>query len=141
MDNESNPLSNPSSDEGKGLNRDAPASTTESKKRGLPEEAKPFMWQPGQSGNPAGRAKKKPITELYEEILNDPALKIQLKQAIVSRLTSNRIVGSMELKEAAERVEGKVVQKIDADVTISTIAERLREAQERREAREKGSSE
>ena len=39
----------------------------------------------------------------------------------------------MLLKDMAERLEGKVVQPIEADVTLSTLAERMEKARERAE--------
>lgn len=34
----------------------------------IAEHGKPFHWKPGQSGNPGGRPKSKPITEAYNRI-------------------------------------------------------------------------
>ena len=37
--------------------------TNGNKTRTLPEAAKPFMWKPGESGNPGGRPKKNDLTD------------------------------------------------------------------------------
>lgn len=89
----------------------------------------------GVSGNPSGRPKKKPITEIYEEILNDPAFREKVKQAAIKRLLSERMVGGLELKEAAERVEGKVTQPVEVEVNLS-ISERMEKARKRAEIKE-----
>jgi hypothetical protein len=88
---------------------------------------KPF--QPGQSGNPGGKPKKKPQTEIYEELLQDPVFKAAYKEAIKARLLSGRMVGHLEGRELADRLEGKVTQKIDADLHIG-ISARVRKALE-----------
>lgn len=98
------------------------------RKKGL-ENLRP--WQPGQSGNPSGRPKKKPVTEIYEELLADPEVRDKIRDAILSRLLSSRMVGALEIKEATDRLEGKVVQGIDADITLSSLAERMQRAKDK----------
>lgn len=88
-------------------------------------------FMPGQSGNPTGRPKKKPITELYEAMLNDPELLDVAKDAIRRAISKGSMAMVLQLKEMAERVEGKVTQPIEADVTISSLAERMQKARER----------
>jgi len=80
-----------------------------------PKNLKP--WQPGQSGNPGGRPKKKPITELYEELLNDGATLKAIRTAIVRNIEAGKAAFIPLLREMADRVEGKVTQPIDAVVT------------------------
>src|SRR5262245_60822112 len=53
----------------------------ENSEMGKIENLKP--WQSGQSGNPGGRPKKKPITELYEQLLNDGATVRAIRAAIL----------------------------------------------------------
>lgn len=98
--------------------------------RKLPKEAEPYKWQPGQSGNPGGRPKKKPITELYEEILNDPEQIAILRTSIVKALSKGQMAMVLQLKEMTDRVEGKVTQPIEADVTVN-LADAIAEARKR----------
>jgi hypothetical protein len=89
-------------------------------------------WQPGQSGNPGGRPKKKPVTDLYEEMLQDPEFVDSVRAAIVSAVRKGSMAMVLQLKEMTERVEGKVVTPIEADVTVTaTLADRMRKARER----------
>ena len=77
-------------------------------------------WKPGQSGNPGGRPKKKPITELYEQLLNDGATVKAIRAAILRNFKSGKTAFVPLLREIADRVEGKVTQPIDAKVTEVT---------------------
>jgi hypothetical protein len=96
-------------------------------KRGRVENLKPF--KPGQSGNPSGRPKKTPLTDLYKELLDSPEIIAEVRNSVRAMVKSGRMVGMLQLKEMAERVEGKVTQPIEVEVSIS---ERIRKARERR---------
>lgn len=94
---------------------------------------KPF--QPGQSGNPGGRKKhwlSDVFQETLEERLSDPALRQQFKDALWSKLLSEKVVGSMTLDKVLERTEGKVADQlqVSGDVAL-TISDRLAKARER----------
>jgi hypothetical protein len=82
-------------------------------------------WKPGQSGNPGGRPKRKPVTELYEEMLSDPGLVADLRNAIAKAIRKGNMAMVLQVREMTDRVEGKVMQPIEADVNVSTLAERM----------------
>ena len=86
---------------------------------------------PGASGNPTGRPKKKPITEMFEKMLEDAETHDSIANAML-KIFSERsgIAKVMLLKDMAERVEGKVTQPIDAEVTV-TLADAIAEARKR----------
>src|SRR5215467_3240527 len=69
------------------------------------------------SGNPGGRPKKKPITELYEQLLNDGTTIKAIRVAILKNIKTNKTALVPLLREMADRVEGKVTQPIEAKVT------------------------
>jgi hypothetical protein len=98
------------------------------KNKGKPENLRP--WKPGESGNPGGRPKKKLITEMYEEILNDPGHIAAIKEATVKSLRKGNMAMVLQLKEMADRTEGKVTQPIEADVTVN-LADAIAEARKR----------
>lgn len=87
-------------------------------------------WKPGQSGNPSGRPKKKPITEMYERILNDPENVAAIEKATISALRKGNMAMVLQLREMADRTEGKVTQPIEADVTVN-LADAIAEARKR----------
>lgn len=70
-------------------------------------------FKPGQSGNPGGRPKKKPLTELYEEILNDSRKVGEVRRAIIAVLVKAQPGMVPLLKEMADRVEGPMRQQVD----------------------------
>lgn len=80
-------------------------------------------FMPGQSGNPNGRPKKTPITDLYQEILNDPANMETFKQAVIKAVNSGRMSSMFQLKEMAERVEGKVTQSLEVKTELRDMTE------------------
>jgi hypothetical protein len=107
-----------------------PQNTSANTPRPLPEGMEARKWQPGQSGNPGGRPKKKPVTELYEQILNDPKNVALFERAIIKALTKGNMAMVLQLKEMTDRVEGKVTQPIEADVTVN-LADAIAAARKR----------
>jgi hypothetical protein len=85
---------------------------------------------PGQSGNPGGRPKRKPVTELYEEILNDPEAIEMLRQSLIKSLKKGNMAMVLQLKEMTDRVEGKVTQPIEADISVN-LADAISAARKR----------
>ncbi len=90
---------------------------------------KPF--QKGVSGNPKGRPIKKPITAIYEEILADPAQRDAVKQQIINTMVSKGMAGVLERREMAERVEGKVTQVVDMELSGKITLEEVLQARKR----------
>ena len=77
-------------------------------------------WKPGQSGNPGGRPKRKPLTEAYGRILKrrvpaDVVRKLGLRghptyaEMIAMSLAKEAIKGKVQAaSELADRVEGRI---------------------------------
>jgi hypothetical protein len=103
-------------------------------KRKLPKEAERFKFKPGQSGNPGGRPKKRPITEIYERILADEQNVNAIEKMIVAMLKQGRMASQLQLKEMAERVEGKVTQPVELEINM-TLAQRMEKAAQRAKAK------
>lgn len=91
-------------------------------------------FAPGQSGNPGGRPKKKPLTELYERILADPGTIAALEKAVIQTLRKGNMAMVLLLREMTERIEGKMTQTFDADVTVN-LADVIAAARKRVAAR------
>jgi hypothetical protein len=107
-----------------------PENTPNIKRAKLTPEMEAVKWKPGQSGNPGGRPKKKLITEMYEEILNDPEHIAAIKAATVKALRNGNMAMVLQLREMADRTEGKVTQPIEADITVN-LADAIAEARKR----------
>jgi hypothetical protein len=101
------------------------------KKWGRPFE-KGEKWR----GNAGGRPKKKPITALFEQLLEEAVDREAIKSQIRQTLTSRGMAGVLLLKEAADRVEGKVPQgvEVSGEVTIA-LSERLEKARKRKDGK------
>lgn len=123
------------SDDAKTVAVSAETGNTEKNSSGAPQ-LDPYKWKPGQSGNPAGRPKKKWLTEVAEELLeerlSDPEFREAYKKAMWDKLISNRVVGAMTLDKVWERTEGKVLQPVELSGEVNIgIADRLKRAKER----------
>jgi hypothetical protein len=72
-------------------------------------------WLPGQSGNPGGRFRYKPITEIYERMLKEgktgEEIEAAMRRAIRSRGRGSQAIAA--LKELADRVEGKPTERVE----------------------------
>ena len=107
-------------DEAQSETVEVPENTKGNKTRTLPEEAKPFMWKPGESGNPGGRPKKKPLTEAYEALMKQPipgdSQGRTFAEAIAFSMATEAIKGKSKVSaasEIADRVEGRVLQQTE----------------------------
>jgi hypothetical protein len=83
-----------------------------------------FKWKPGQSGNPSGRPKKRPITEAYEKLADEP-----LPQSWRERLEKAGFTVPKNATFAYALALGQYGKAIAGD---STNAREIREAQEGR---------
>src|SRR5271156_3164991 len=98
------------------------------------EHLKPFHWKPGQSGNPGGRPKKKPISDRYEyiaEIKLPEDVRALLKLAPGSTYADaaalqqfrSAIKGDTSaIREIREAIEGKATQTIVGDETLPPVS-------------------
>lgn len=77
----------------------------------------PYRWRAGQSGNPGGRPKRKPITDAYNEIMSAVDPKTGMTGAQILALEAYRRAveeaNPALIKEITDRVEGTVKQALD----------------------------
>lgn len=88
-------------------------------------------FKKGQSGNPSGRPKKNHVTKMYEQLLANPENRKEIKAAILKTLTGGRMSGVLQLREVAERTEGKVADVVDMNVSGSITLEMVLEARKK----------
>lgn len=69
-------------------------------------------WMPGQSGNPGGRPKKKPITSAYARAVDNPADADKLAKALFEKACAGDVNAAKELREG---IEGKALQAVRLD--------------------------
>jgi hypothetical protein len=80
-------------------------------------------WKPGVSGNPGGRPKKKPITEIFEELLSCEQDREKIKKQVRETMTNRGMAGVLLLKEAADRIEGKISQELEISGNITSLTD------------------
>ena len=88
-------------------------------------------WRKGQSGNPSGRPKKNHVTKMYEQLLANPQNRKDIKESILKTLTGGRMSAVLQLREVAERTEGKVADIVDMNVSGSITLEQVLEARKK----------
>jgi hypothetical protein len=77
-------------------------------------------WKPGQSGNPSGRPKRKPITEGLQRLfakLSDEDVE-EYNQALFKKAAQGDVAA---YKEVSDRVEGKIPQAIGGTDELPAI--------------------
>lgn len=79
-----------------------------------------YQFQPGQSGNPGGRPKKKPISEAYARLLQNPENADKLAKALFDMAVNEGSV--FAAKEIADRLEGKAFQSLRLEGDLGIIA-------------------
>jgi hypothetical protein len=92
--------------------------------------------KPGESGNPGGRPKTKPLTEELERLLGEQAPKGKgqtwaavIAEALVKRASKGDVRAIAEL---GNRIEGRPVQAVELNANLNaSIAERLEAARQR----------
>lgn len=90
----------------------------------------PHQFQKGTSGNPSGRPRKGPATEIYEQLWDNQEFRERFRAATMERMLSKGVAGFLMSREVADRVEGPVKQEIDMQVTLG-LAETLSKARQR----------
>jgi hypothetical protein len=109
------------------------------------EKGAPHRFKPGQSGNPGGRPRKRPISERYEELAElELPKKDRIKHGLPEGATYGDALAMVMFKlalegnpnaarEIREAIEGKIRQRQeakDSDV-LDTLAERMHAARTR----------
>ena len=84
----------------------------------------------GVSGNPSGRPKSKPISDMFRVIFDDPAT-VKLIQANVKKtLTAKGMAGVLLLNHITDRLEGKMPDELNVrdlrDLTDEELEERAK---------------
>ena len=99
------------------------------------EALRPHQFRPGQSGNPGGRPRKKPLTERYEFLL-ESAAPPEIRSAygladgatygdvIAVNMVNQAIQGEVPAtKEITDRVEGKSYIVVQNNTLIASFGE------------------
>ena len=117
-------------DEPQAVEDEATENTGKNTQRGRVENLRP--WQPGQSGNPGGRPKRKLLTDAYARILDIPVPGDKeghtFAEAIAFAMAKEAIKGKVNAAaEIADRVEGRALQQIKMTETSDPLNELLKE--------------
>jgi hypothetical protein len=101
-------------------------------RRGNPDKLIPHRWQPGQSGNPGGRPKKKPITEIYEELLAEGVTRNDIKKTMRALVRKKNGLAVQALREMADRIEGRAAGIESVEMSgLEGLAEAIQEGRKR----------
>lgn len=86
-------------------------------------------FQPGQSGNPAGRPKSKPFADALRAALKDVGDDAEALKTVANALVVKARTGDVAaIKEIADRLDGKVPQGLiggdeeDPEIKVSWLA-------------------
>lgn len=76
-------------------------------------------WKPGQSGNPGGRPKWKPLTQALQELIDErPELMRELAKSLVVKAGKGDVSA---FNTIFDRLEGKVAQSIGGSTEIGPV--------------------
>jgi hypothetical protein len=67
---------------------------------------------------------------MYERIMNDPENVAAIEKAVRVALSKGQMAMVLQLREMTDRIEGKVTQPIEADITVN-LADAIAEARKR----------
>jgi hypothetical protein len=90
------------------------------KPRGNSQKIVPFRWKPGQSGNPKGRPRKEPLTDILRAVLAEkiPNAQDPRQSQLAHALIRNWVLEAIRTKDTAmiaeifNRIEGKVQDRL-----------------------------
>ena len=89
------------------------------KPRGNSQKIVPFRWKPGESGNPKGRPRKEPLTDILRAVLAEKVPNAQdPRQSLAHALIKNWVLEAIRTKDTAmvveifNRIEGKLRDRL-----------------------------
>ena len=78
-------------------------------------------FKKGQSGNPGGRPKEKPFADALRMEIADAGEDHKALRRVARKLIENAESGDIRaIRELADRLDGKPMQAVDANVDLST---------------------
>lgn len=77
----------------------------------------------GQSGNPGGRPKKREISKIYEKYLTKGVNKKRIIAMIDRVIDRGQMAAILQLREMAERTEGKILQEIAVNESVQSLSD------------------
>lgn len=113
-----------------------PVSRAQADPQNRPTRGKDTRFKPGVSGNPGGRPKTTPVTNIFKELLEDAETRQLIKNRIRKTLTEKGMAGVLLLKEGTERIEGKLTEYVAVsdyrDMTDEELEAKLKALQDAR---------
>lgn len=93
-------------------------------KRGSIEHLKPYQFPPGISGNPLGKALRKPTVSITKTLTNlleqDPALQVEIAQFLIDcargRVPPSGVKAIEAIREVMNRVDGPVLKRLETTI-------------------------